>query len=80
MESFGGQMVTMGKSRSTIGWVVIEVATGFFCQSLYDLPIKYPAPMNPRQTIQNHTNFAVLLYKINVKLEGKIDITLAVDM
>ena len=43
-------MVTMGKSRSSIGWVVIEVAMGFSCHSVYDLPIRVPAPMKPRQT------------------------------
>ena len=58
LESFGGQMVTLGKSRSSMGWVVIEVAMGFSCHSLYDLLIRIPAPMNPRQTTRNHKVFA----------------------
>ena len=41
-----------------MGWVVIEVAIGFSCHALYDLPIRIPAPMNPRQTIRNHRIFA----------------------
>ena len=43
-------MVTTGKSRSSMGWVVIEVAMGDACHSLYDLDIRNPAVMNPRQT------------------------------
>ena len=43
-------MVTMGKSSSSMGWVVIEVATGDSCHSLYDLPISNPAPVKPRMT------------------------------
>ena len=35
-------MVTMGKSKSSMEWVVIEVAIGFSCQSLYDLLIRIP--------------------------------------
>ena len=58
---FGGQTVTMGKSRSSMGRVVIEVAMGCSCHSLYDSPIRIPAPRNPRQTIPNHKVFADLL-------------------
>ena len=43
-------MVTMGKSRSLMGRVVIEVATGDSCHSLYDLLISNPAPRKPTQT------------------------------
>jgi len=43
-----------------MGWVVIEVAMGFSCHSMYDLPIRIPAPMNPRQTIRTHKIFADL--------------------
>ena len=53
-------MVTMGKSRSSMGWVVIEVAMGFSCNSLYDFVIRIPAVMNPRQTIESHRIFADL--------------------
>ena len=60
MESFGGQMVTMGKSRSSMEWVVIEVAMGFSCHSLYDLAIRIPAVINPIQTIENQRIFADL--------------------
>ena len=63
MEPLGGQMVTTGKSRSSIGWVVIEVAMGFSCQSLYDLAIRIPATMNPRQTTKNQRSFADLVWK-----------------
>ena len=51
-------MVTFGKCRSSIGWVVIEVEIGFSCHSLYDFPIRIPAPMKLRQTASTHRNFA----------------------
>ena len=61
LESFGGQTVTMGKSMSFIGWVEMEVAIGESCHALYDLPIRIPAPMNPRQTTPNHKILADLV-------------------
>ena len=33
LEPLGGQTVTVGKSRSAMGWVSIEVATGDSCQA-----------------------------------------------
>ena len=33
LEPVGGQTVTVGKSRSAMGWVSIEVATGDSCQA-----------------------------------------------
>ena len=54
-------MVTLGKSRSSMGWVEIEVAMVFSCHSLYDLLIRIPAPMIPKQTIRNHRIFADLV-------------------
>ena len=56
-------MVTLGKSRSPMGWVVIEVAIGFSCHSLYDLAIRIPAAMNPIQTTKNQRTFADLVWK-----------------
>ena len=46
-----------------MGWVVIEVAIVFFCQSLYDLAMRIPAAMNPTQTTKNQRNFADLVWK-----------------
>ena len=46
-------MVTTGKSSSSMGWVVIEVAIGFACHSQYDLPIRTPGVMKPKQTIDH---------------------------
>ena len=54
-------MVTIGKSRLSMGWVVIEVAMGLSCQAKYDLLIRYPAPKNPTQTIPNHNSLALLV-------------------
>ena len=54
-------MVTIGKSSLSMGWVVIEVVIGFSCQSLYDLPIRIPAAVNPRQTMINQRIFADLV-------------------
>ena len=44
-----------------MGWVVIEVEIGFSCHSLYDLAIKIPAPMNPRQMMINQKILADLV-------------------
>ena len=56
-------MVTTGMSRSSMGWVVIEVAIGFFCHSLYDFAIRIPAEINPTQTTKNQRTFADLVWK-----------------
>ena len=63
-------MVTIGKSRSSMGWVVIEVAMGDTCHSLYDLPISTPAPTNPVQTTTNHKIFSDLVYKKRISKEA----------
>ena len=63
MEPFGGQIVTKGKSRSSMGWVVIDVAIGLFCHSRYDLPIRNPAPMKPRTTTRDQRTFAVFVWR-----------------
>ena len=53
-------MVTLGKWRSSMGWVVIDVAMGCSCHSLYDLLIKAAAPRKPKQTIPNQAIFEEL--------------------
>ena len=60
-EPLGGQTVTVGKSRSATGWVVIVVTMGEACQAMYDLLMSCPAHKNPVQTITNQANFAGLL-------------------
>ena len=50
-----------------MGWVVIEVAMGFSCQSLYDLAIRIPAAMNPPQTTKNQRIFADLVWKKTIE-------------
>ena len=65
LESLGGQTVTTGKSRSSMGWVVIEVAMGFSCHALYDLLMRIPAVIKPRQTTKAQTCFPVLVWKKN---------------
>ena len=55
-------MVTFGKSRSSMGWVVIEVAIGCSCHSLYDLLISIPAEKNPRQTTHNQRTLTDLAW------------------
>ena len=50
----GGQTVTVGKARSAMGWVVMEVATGLACQARYELAITKPAIEKARETIRNH--------------------------
>ena len=52
-----------------MGWVVIEVVIGFFCQSLYDLAMRIPAVMNPTQTTNNQRSFADLVWKITNELD-----------
>ena len=54
-------MDTFGKSRSSIGWMATEVAMGESCHALYDLPIRIPATMKPRQTTPDQRIFAVLV-------------------
>ena len=50
-----------------MGWVVIEVAMGDCCQSLYDLAIRIPAAMNPPQTTKNQRIFADLVWKKTIE-------------
>ena len=61
-EPLGGQTVTVGKSNFTIGWVVMEVATGDSCQPKYDLLIKYPAMIKLMQTATPQENLLVLVW------------------
>ena len=46
-----------------MGWVVIEVAIGFSCHSLYDLAMRIADRMNPTLTTKNQRTFAVLVWK-----------------
>ena len=46
-----------------MGWVLIEVDMGDSCQSLYDLPIRVPATINPRQTTNNQIIFASFVWE-----------------
>ena len=61
-EPLGGQTVTVGKSNFSIGWVVIEVATGDPCQPKYDLLIKKPAMAKLEQTATPQQNLLVLVW------------------
>ena len=53
--------MTLGNSRSEMERVEIEVATGDFCHSKYDLLIKNPELRKPRETKVNHRHFPILV-------------------
>ena len=51
-----------GNFRSEMERVEIEVVTGCFCHSKYDLLMRTLAPRNPKQTKENHKNLTVLAW------------------
>ena len=61
-ERLGGQTVMFGNFRSEMERVEIEVVTGCFCHSKYDLLMRTLAPRNPKQTKENHKNLTVLAW------------------
>ena len=57
----GGQTVTVGKAKFSMGCVVVVVDTGEAFQSKKDLVIKVPAKEKPPTTIRNHNSLTNLL-------------------
>ena len=63
---FGGQMVTMGKSSSPIGWVVMAVEKGSSCISLVVFQIRKIAMEKLASTPKNQANLA--LFDLDVEM------------
>ena len=62
LERLGGQTVMFGNFRSEMERVEIEVVTGGFCDSKYELPMRTLAPRSPKQTKENHKNLTVFAW------------------
>ena len=60
MDPLGGQTVTVGKSSSVMGRVVMVVDTGDSCHSLYELVIMYMAMAKQATTIATQAALAAL--------------------
>ena len=58
-DPLGGQTVTVGKSSSVMGWVVMVVDTGDSCHSLYELVIMVMARAKHANTMAVQANRAV---------------------
>ena len=61
--------MTTGKSRSEMGWVVMEVAMGDSCHPVYDSLIRTPAPRKPAQVTRIHRHFPTVVWFINYGLK-----------